>query len=58
MAFFVTSPISITMPIIAGMPRCWPVASSMSSAPTSASGSASMMITGSVNDSNCEASTM
>ncbi len=48
----------MTTPIIAGMPMLFPVTSMPSSAPTIASGSDSMMRNGSVNDSNCEASTM
>ena len=57
-AFFVTRPINITTPIIAGMPRCFPVSRIASSAPTSASGKEIMMRNGSRNDSNCDASTM
>ena len=48
----------MTTPIIAGMPRLLPVSRIASSAPTTASGSDSMMRNGSVNDSNCDASTM
>ena len=57
-AFFVTSPISMTTPIMAGMPRFLPVSRIASRAPTSASGSEVMIRNGSRNDSNCDASTM
>ena len=48
----------MTTPIIAGMPRFFPVSRIASSAPTSASGSEIMIRNGSRNDSNCDASTM
>ena len=57
-AFLVTSPINITTPIMAGMPRFLPVSRMASSAPTSASGNEIMIRKGSRNDSNCEASTI
>ena len=57
-AFFVTRPISMTTPIMAGMPRFFPVSMIASSAPTSASGSEIMIRNGSRNDSNCDASTI
>ena len=55
MAFFVTSPINMMIPIIDIMFIVVRVNSSASSTPTSDSGSDNMMAKGCVSDSNCDA---
>ena len=54
-AFFVTKPISMMIPIIDMMFIVVRVNSSASSTPTSDSGSDSMIASGCVNDPNCDA---
>ena len=57
MPFFVTSPMSITIPIWLKMLIVWSKYQSETSAPASASGTVSMIVNGSRKLSNCAAST-
>ena len=58
MAFFVTRPMSRMIPMSAPMAIVLPVTNSPTTAPTRASGSVSMIVSGWMKLSNCEASTM
>jgi hypothetical protein len=58
MAFFVTRPMRSTIPIIVPIAIVLLVRKSARIAPTSASGSVSMIVTGWMKLSNCDASTM
>ncbi|MNT98160.1 hypothetical protein D3C72_2406820 [compost metagenome] len=55
MPFFAASPISMMMPITENMLRVEPNSHSAANTPTKASGSAIMMVTGSVKLRNCAA---